>query len=170
MEGDVYQVLPPETVVERLNDLMSTVIETEHYFTITYAIVDLPTGEVHLTQAGHPHPAVQRRDGRVEFHGNGGLPVGLIDGATYERVVLHLKPGDRLLISSDGLTECPRPDGQLLDDEGLADLLVASLDTRGPALLETLVWELTGYHGSDAFPDDLSAVLFEYSGPPGETP
>lgn len=168
--GDVYEVLPPEIVVERLNDLMSTVIETDHYFTITFALVDLPSGQVQLTQAGHPHPAVQRRDGQVEFHGTGGLPVGLIEGARYDRVELRLQPGDRLLIGSDGLTECPGPDGDLLDDDGLAAFLLRSRDTRGPALLETLVWDLTAFHGSDVFPDDLSAVLFEYgpaAGQPG---
>ena len=29
-------------------------------------------------QAGHPHPAVLRADGRIDYIGEGGLPVGLI--------------------------------------------------------------------------------------------
>ena len=163
--GQFYRVLPPEVVVARFNDLMTRVIETDHYFTMAFALVDLDTGRVQLTQAGHPHPAVQRADGRVEFLGRGGLPVGLIEGATYEQVELVLGPGDRLLMCSDGLTECPAPDGVLLDDAGLADMLARSRETRGPALLETLVWDLAAFHGGDRFPDDLSAVLFEYGGP-----
>jgi len=164
--GQYYRVLPPERVVARFNDLMTRVIETDHYFTMAFALVDLESGDVQLTQAGHPHPAVQRACGRVDYVGGGGLPVGLIEGARYDRVNLQLAPGDRLLMCSDGLTECPGPDGALLDEDGLADLLARSRDTRGPALLETLVWDLAGFHGSDRFPDDLSAVLFEYGGPP----
>lgn len=163
--ADYYRVLPPDVVVRRFNELMFSVIETEHYFTVAFAILHLPTGHVRLTQAGHPHPALQRRDGTVEFHGRGGLPVGLIDGAHYDMVELTLNPGDRLLLASDGLTECPGRNDALLEDAGLSRLLMRHRHTRGPALLESLVWELTDFHGADAFPDDLSAVLFEYTGP-----
>ncbi len=35
---------------------------------------------------------------------------------------------------------------------------------RGPAFLEALIWRLTEFNGSDDFPDDVSAILFEYQG------
>ena len=170
-EGDGrFRVLPPEEVVARFNDLLTTVIQSDLYCTIAYALVDLTTGVVELTQAGHPHPVVQRADGTVEFHGQGGLPVGLIDGATYDRVRIDLHPGDRLLLASDGLTECPDPAGTLLAEEGLAGLLARNRVVTGPALLEALNWDLALYHGGDGFPDDLSMVLFDYLGPDAPGP
>lgn len=169
LAGDEYQVLPPQEVVQRFNNLMSSSIETEHYFTICIGFVDLLTGRVCMSQAGHPHPLVQRRDGSVEYHGEGGLPVGLIDGATFDQFEFQLTPGDRLLLCSDGITECPGAQSPMLDEDGLAAMMIANKTVTGPALLEALVHDLTSFHGNDSFPDDVSAALFEFRGPKGGT-
>ncbi len=159
----LFHVLPTDVVVQRFNDLMNDVIDTEHYFTIAFAVADLCTGAVELTQAGHPPPLLQRADGRIEFLGDGGLPVGLLPGARYERITARLAPGDRLVMASDGISECPAPDGSLLDDAGLAEMLASERAQGGPDLLEAVIGRLAQFHGDDAFPDDVSAVLFEFN-------
>lgn len=155
---------PPEMVAWRMNRLMMTDRPVDQYFTMAYAEVDLANGRVLLVQAGHPHPAVLRNNGSVEFVGDGGLPIGLIEGATYERTVVQLHPGDRLLLVSDGVTECPSPHGDL-GEEGLARMLRENSALSDPALLEALVWNLVDHFGSEDFPDDVSGVMFRYTGP-----
>lgn len=165
--GDWYRVHPPETVIEELNHLMFRDIDTEHYFTICLAVVDLETGQGRMTQAGHPHPALYRANGQVEFLGEGGMPVGLFPGMDYSASEFQLAPGDRLLLYSDGVTECPAEgmETTLFDEDGLRSLLRQSADLTGPVLLESMVWRLVSYHGSEDLPDDVSAVLLEYHGP-----
>ena len=125
-----YAMRPPAEVISNLNSLVLNEMETEHYFTLLLAQVDLKTGEVLMSQAGHPHPVVQRRNGRVEQGGLGGFPVGLVDGIIYEQFKVSLSPGDRLLILSDGVTECPDPSGKMLEEEGLIPSS-AMADSRG---------------------------------------
>ena len=157
---------PPDEVVADLNNLVLDEMETEHYFTLLLAFVDLETGHMVLSQAGHPHPAVQRTDGRIEQLGPGGFPVGLLSGVRFERFELTLERGDRILILSDGVTECPGPDNGMLGEEGLTDLMKELAAINGPAFLEALIWKLTEFNGSEDFPDDVSAILFEYHGLP----
>jgi sigma-B regulation protein RsbU (phosphoserine phosphatase) len=156
---------PPEMVAFRLNKMMIERVQVDQYFTMVYAEVDLHSGSVMLVQAGHPHPLVLRSDGEVEVVGQGGLPIGLIDGAVYERITLKLAPGDRLVLMSDGITECPDPTGAELGTEGTIDLVQANRHLTSPDLLEALVWDLSVHHGASDFPDDVSGIVLDFHGP-----
>lgn len=157
----IQALLPPEAVAERFNRLMLEEIQAEQYFTMVFAVVDRSTGILSLVQAGHPHPLLIRRSGVVEQLGNGGLPVGLIPGATYERCDIAVQPGDRLVLVSDGFTECPLPGGGDFGEDGLIRSLTKSASLSGADMLEALVWDIVALSGSDSFPDDLSAVALE---------
>lgn len=151
----------PALVAERMNRLLLSELDAEQYCTLCYAEADLTSGEVRLVQAGHPHPLVQRKCGAVEFLGAGGLPVGLIEGASFETVSLKLERGDRLLIYSDGITEARTGVGAELGADGLRALMADMRDLRGNALLDALLWELTRLNGTDDFADDISGLLLE---------
>ena len=162
--GGARDAFPPAEVAFRLNRLMIEDVQVEQYFTMAYAEIDLLTGVVQMVQAGHPHPLVLRHGGPIELLGQGGLPIGLIPGATYQPVSVVLKPQDRLFLMSDGLTECPSPTGQELGTEGLIEMLQRFDPMPSANLLEALVWDLANFAGSDDFPDDVSGLLFDYDG------
>jgi sigma-B regulation protein RsbU (phosphoserine phosphatase) len=107
---------------------------------------------------------VQRANGLVEFVGDGGMPIGLIDDAEFGQMELELAPGDRLLLYSDGFTEQTNPDGQMLDEDGLSQLALEYTDTQGGEFIDALVWSLSAHSGNTDFDDDLSGVLLEYTG------
>lgn len=163
-ESGVHDARPPDELAAALNAVVLKELQTETYFTFAYADVDLVTGRVAMVQAGHPHPAVIRAGGRIDYLGNGGLPVGLIDGASYERIEARLSPGDRLLILSDGMTEAVDPAGVQLGQEGLSTIIARCHGLSGAAFLEGLCWHLGEYAGGQ-FSDDVSGVLFEFHGP-----
>jgi sigma-B regulation protein RsbU (phosphoserine phosphatase) len=163
-ENGKVSARPPSDVVTDLNRIVLNEMETDHYFTVILAHANLETGDVTLCQAGHPHPLVQRKDGSMDQSGTGGLPVGLFPDAEFDEFQIKLDPGDRLILSSDGITECPSSEGSFLGEDGFERLMKDLNTTRGPQLLETIIWLLSDYAGDDGFPDDVSAVLFEFDG------
>lgn len=162
-EGD-HVLLSPASVVDRFNRLMLEEIQAEQYFTMVFAVVDRRTGRLDLVQAGHPHPMLVRRDGGVQRLGHGGMPIGLIDGAVYDQVTTQIAPGDRLVLVSDGFTECPLPEGRDFGEEGLVESLRDSAHLTGADLLEAMVWDLTRKAGTDSFPDDVSGIVLDLLG------
>ena len=156
---------PPHEVAFRLNRMMIEDVQVEQYFTMAYAEIDMLNGQVQLVQAGHPHPVVMRRGGKVVALGEGGLPIGLIPGATYQTFSTVLLPGDRLVLVSDGITECPNLADEELGTDGLVDILSRSAQLPSNSLLEALLWDLAGHANGRDFTDDVSAVIFDYIGP-----
>ena len=155
------EILPPDVVCRRLNELILNDVETDNYFTMVFADVDLSDGRVLMAQAGHPSPVLQRADGSVEYISSFGMPIGLIEDAEYSAFEIFLAPGDRLLLYSDGFTECPIGPDRQLEEDGLEELLLSLSNKKTTDLLDALVNGLSARSGLREFPDDLSAVLIE---------
>jgi sigma-B regulation protein RsbU (phosphoserine phosphatase) len=156
-----HVLLPPHAVADRFNRLMLEEIQAEQYFTMVFAVVDRAAGRLSLVQAGHPHPMLLRSSGQVVRLGAGGLPVGLLPDAVHETCEVSIAPGDRLVLVSDGITECPCLSGGDFGESGLSDSLTRSARHSGADVLEALVWDLGRAAGTTSFPDDVSGVVLD---------
>ncbi|GAA6191393.1 SpoIIE family protein phosphatase [Phaeobacter sp. NW0010-22] len=162
-----YALRQPEDVAATLNSRLIADTGIEEYFTMVYGIVDLRSGVLKMVQAGHPHPLVLRQDGTKEFLGEGGVPIGLLPDIPFEQFETTLEVGDRLLLYSDGFTECRLENGEMLEPEGLLDLVDdCEPNQGGPEFLDDLFWRLSQVMSPDyGMEDDVSATFFEYNGP-----
>lgn len=162
-----YALRPPEEVASLLNARLIADTGIEEYFTMAYCIADLRTGLVKMVQAGHPHPLLLRKDGSMEFIGQGGVPVGLVPDIGYSQEEFQMELGDRLLLYSDGFTEAHLEDGTMLDSDGLIELVKKCKPGQtGQEFLDDLYWNLTQVMGKNSgLEDDISATLFEFQGP-----
>lgn len=152
----------PEDVAAELNEMLLFDMETQHYFTILLATLDLQTGALHGVQAGHPHPLLYRKRGKMEVLGDGGLPIGLIPNAKYEPFFAKMRNGDRLVLMSDGVTEAMSPSGVMLDTNGAIRLLRRQKRTETRFVFPNIVNELYEFTGDMTFDDDVSGLVLDF--------
>lgn len=149
-EGDLRQLAC------QLDARITPYLDTEDFVTAVLADV-ADDGSVTVACCGHP-PAFVGRDGGVEELGRAGsLPLGL--GADPVPTSGRLRPGDRLLLYTDGLLEARNPGGGFVD---VLELVRAATGDTPEAVLDELLRRLEACVGGP-LGDDLALLLAEYS-------
>jgi serine phosphatase RsbU (regulator of sigma subunit) len=115
-----------------------------------------PDGNVEWIRCGHVAPVrVQGRD-IIERWEAGCMPVGLLPVASFEMQMAQLKPGDRLVVVSDGITEAENSVDDLFGEERLEDAC------KGDDAFNRIMEQVAEFRGSTAQNDDatLMEVIF----------
>ena len=92
------------------------------FATCLYMILDPATGCLQFANAGHNLPIIQTDQGVVEPRATG-MPLGLLPGMSYDQNDVQLKPGNRLLMYTDGLVEAHNPRGEMFGSSRLHELV-----------------------------------------------
>jgi sigma-B regulation protein RsbU (phosphoserine phosphatase) len=152
---------PVRLVAELNRCFQAEDIDDASYFTLVYGVLDLQSGDVVLTQAGHPPPLLVAQDGAVAAIGEGGFMVGLLPDVDYEAVRLQLGPGERLWLYSDGVVECRNRQDQLFGQERLVQLAANTHRLPIDASLRMLEQRLQEWSEEMTFEDDVSVLIIE---------
>jgi serine phosphatase RsbU (regulator of sigma subunit) len=83
-----------------------------------------PDGACTLASAGHPAPYLNEKE--IELPG--ALPLGIDPAVAYEETTVHLHPGDRCTLYTDGLLEARAPSGEIFSFERLQALFASAAD------------------------------------------
>jgi serine phosphatase RsbU (regulator of sigma subunit) len=133
----------------------------DQFVTATVASVDVPTGQLRVVNAGHPHPWLARGDSVRELELFADFPLGLFPGGDYREQMLTLEPGDRVLLVSDGVIEAASPDGEEFGDERLAELLAATRAQAPPEAVRRITRAVID-HRQVPLRDDATVVCLDW--------
>jgi len=146
-----------------LTDIMTSVNRffTQKHLGEKYATVIITKvrrdGELEYVNCGHVPPLLVSGDQVIRpQHGN--LPVGLLADAQYESDRVHLKPGDRFILVTDGVTEAENAHGEFYDNERL-EAVAAKTPT-----LEDIFASVSAFCEGNPLGDDCTVVELLYTG------
>ena len=165
MKGMAEQGSTPADVLGRVNAELCRNNETAMFVTLVCGILDMATGDLVYSNAGHNPPVLLRAGKRPEFLP---LPPGLVLGAAeeaaFETRSIRLFPGDRLLLYTDGVTEAMDVDQQLFSDERLLRETTWMAGETPRQMVERLMAAVQTHAGGTAQSDDITVLALHYKG------
>ena len=152
--------IPPKEVLEKVNNQLCEGNESAMFVTAWMGILEISSGELTYSSAGHDPPFLKRKDTSFEeIQINKNLMLGAMDSIYYKQSVIKLYQGDRLFLYTDGVTEANNQAEQLFGKKRLLD----SLNKVSHKSLEDALTQIKG--DIDAFAneepqfDDITMVM-----------
>jgi len=152
----------PAAVLDELNNAINQCFHYDFFLTAFYAVIDPVTMSICFANAGHP-PAILITEG-ARMHtslSSTGIPLGAGPACDYQVQSVTAKPGDILLLYTDGVTDAVKG-GARLELEGLHQMIFDAADEglrTGEELVCRLADELTGNRNEDQSRKDDIALL-----------
>jgi sigma-B regulation protein RsbU (phosphoserine phosphatase) len=152
---------PIDDKIRRVNKLLCERTEEGKYATIFYCTIDR-AGVMQYINAGHCSPIVMSRGEKVQYLETTGVPAGLVDDAEFSVETVQLKPGDRIVIYSDGVTDAQDVEGNFFGRRRLRDLIEESPDLSAPDLHSSLIQKLDNFTEGAVQADDVTLLVLQY--------
>jgi phosphoserine phosphatase RsbU/P len=148
-------------LVERINNHMCSNAIEGRFVTFVLWILDLKTHKGTCVNAGHMSPMIRRADGSIEELDEAavGLPIGVVEGFSYDVVQTVLEPGDTVVIFTDGVSEAMNPQGDLYGLKRLREMVgkgPREAGTLGPLILADVKHHASGRPQND----DITLTAF----------
>ncbi|HWV13457.1 MAG TPA: PP2C family protein-serine/threonine phosphatase, partial [Sphingobium sp.] len=148
------------SAIEQLNHEIEAQ-PNENYATLICGLLSPHERRAWIIRAGHPDPLIVAPGGVSSLHLTGGFPLGWFGDASFVPEEVALEPGTRLVLFSDGVTECANRDGTQLEVEGLGELLRKGADEPLELMVERVKAAVAMRRGTRGFDDDISLLAIE---------
>lgn len=134
---------------------------TEKFATVFLGILNTKNHTLTFSNGGHDYPFYLRSDGSFERLKSNGLPLGVVEMSDYGEETIEMKPGDGLVIYSDGIIDSINVEEEEFGEQRLEELLLsAGSDLYDPMkLIDSIFTASIGHSGEQPRFDDMTALI-----------
>ena len=149
-----------KTILSEVNTWLCENNESEQFVTALLGILDLRTGVMQYSNAGHEYPVIISGEYVSVLHGDNDPPLAAIPFCPYVNKELTLSDGDMMVLYTDGIPEAKNADGERYGMDRIAIALkeYGNVETRAKRLHDDVV-KFTG--DADIF-DDITLLCVKF--------
>jgi serine phosphatase RsbU (regulator of sigma subunit) len=151
----------PQVVCTKLNKFLCANTAPGKFVTFFYAVLDAEGPTLTYENAGHSPGLLLRSNGTTESLQGGGAVLGALPDWTYQDYVTRLQPGDKLLLSTDGITEAENAQLEEFGEERLIEVARAR-DGSALDIQRAIMQQVTTFCNGN-FRDDATLLVLRIS-------
>ncbi|MGB2869185.1 MAG: GAF domain-containing SpoIIE family protein phosphatase [Bacteroidota bacterium] len=159
LRGQTLVATSPGECLNRSNKLLFQSTSPEKFATLFYGILDFKNHTLFYSNAGHDHPILVSTDRTTARLGTGGIMLGAFEDFSFEEASVRLKPGDLLVLYSDGISEAMNSKRDQYGDQPLLELVKRHQEYPVGQILEAIMEDVRKHVDNYPQSDDMTLVI-----------
>ncbi|NLA69735.1 MAG: SpoIIE family protein phosphatase [Clostridiales bacterium] len=165
LKGLAEEALSVAKIMQEANTHLCSGNDSGMFVTAWVGIVDLETGMMHSSSAGHNPPLIMKKNGEVSFYKyKTGFVLAGMESIRYKEYELALEPGDKILLYTDGVTEATDSYNALYGDDRLLSLICENYSSSPLSICNAVLSDIDTFVKEAPQFDDITLLCFEYNG------
>ncbi len=153
------------SILTRVNDELCEGNDENLFVTVFLAILNVHTGELRFTNAGHNYPYIIKDDkSLLTLKQKHGPIIAAMEGLVYKEDTMFLDKNDTLFLFTDGVTEAMNPEEEPYGDARLEHFLEVQDCKDVKVSVNALMQDIASYENSAHQTDDITVLSCFYSG------
>ncbi len=165
LKGFAESARPPSDLLSRANSELAANNPSLMFVTLYFGKLNLSTGELAFSNAGHNPPLIIKKSGKVEWLK---LPPGLVLGVDmdtpYITENIHLELGDTIVVYTDGVTEAMNEKRELFSEERLLKTLEDNSTSTPEEIVNAVMGAVKEFSTGVEQSDDITVLAIRYKG------
>lgn len=166
LHAQAFQKGEVADTTSRMNNLLVRSTDSHMFITFFYGVLDRRNSKFTFTNAGHNPPILFLANGRIDRLEAGGLLLGFLLDQKYIQQTVAIKPGDVLVLFTDGVTEAVSSSseamaGNLFGEERLIEAVRASAAGSAREIQAAVLEAISSHTENSPQNDDITLVVIK---------
>ncbi len=147
-----------------VNNLLCTESVSSMFVTVFYGILDVTTGNVEYVNAGHNPPYLLSSEGIKKIEITGDTVLGAFEDITFRPGKMQMKPGEKLFLYTDGVTEAFNSKEESYGEQRLENFLQERIDLPIETIIKDSQKDVKSFVKGAPQSDDITLLSVVYNG------